>query len=203
MDESLAKAVAATWELCGGASLGEGAKLMLLKKLDQYSPDRLRRALDRCLSECRGRIVIGDITSRIKDDRPGPEEAWAEIPKHEADSTVWTDEQRISWGVAAPLLEQGDRVAARLAFVEKYRELCIEARLQNRPVDWVYSPGTDAHGRAAALVKAVNLGRLTPAQARKIEPCLPPLPGEPRALPPKDQSQIAELVGGLLPKMGV
>ncbi len=50
------------------------------------------------------------------------------LPYDESTSVVWTDEMCQAWGVAAPLLEDGDKVGARMAFKESYARLIEEAR---------------------------------------------------------------------------
>lgn len=103
--------------------------------------------------------IIGKL--QAMDGRPGPEEAWSMIPRDEATSVVWTDEMSQAFGVALPLLEEGDQIAARMAFLERYRTLMQKARDSGEPVNWWPSLGTDQRGREVALLEARDKGRLT------------------------------------------
>lgn len=103
--------------------------------------------------------IIGKLQSM--DGRPGPEEAWSMIPRDESSSVVWTEEMAEAFGVANPLLNEGDQVAARMAFTERYRALVQQARDAGKPVKWMPSLGTDRLGREGALLEAESKGRLT------------------------------------------
>lgn len=82
------------------------------------------------------------------------------IPHGEETTVVWTKECKDAHSVAAPLLEQGDKVAARMAFLESYRKLTADARANHTPVSWEISLGWDAKGREGPLLAAVAQGRL-------------------------------------------
>ncbi len=117
-------------------------------------------------------LTIQDVVSRIDDGRPGPEEAWAMIPKDEAGSVVWSEEMALAFGVARHLLDEGDSVGARMAFKESYAKHVSVARDQGRPVRWSPSLGHDPRGRDAALSEAVTAGRLTYEHAQELSPAL-------------------------------
>lgn len=114
-----------------------------------------------------------DIIGRLQafDGRPGPEEAWAIVAPtigDESVSIVWTDEMAQAWGVAREL--EGDRVASRMAFLERYRVLVQEARAQGIAPHWTPSLGHDPTSREAALLDAVAKGRLAQAHVVKLLP---------------------------------
>ena len=83
------------------------------------------------------------------------------MPRDESATVVWTQDMASAWGIALPLLEEGDQVAARMAFVEQYRKLVQAARDRGEPARWTPSLGTDVGGRERALMDAVERGRLT------------------------------------------
>jgi hypothetical protein len=97
---------------------------------------------------------------KVMDGRPGPEEAWAMLPTDESQSTAWTDEMAQAWGIALPLIEDGDRIAARMAFKETYAKLVTAARDQKQPIRWSMSFGDDKNSRQTALADAVRLKRI-------------------------------------------
>lgn len=103
------------------------------------------------------------------DGRPGTEEAWSMLPKDEYTSIVWSDEMRIAFGVAAPLMHE-DRIAARMAFKEKYESLVKQARSNAVGVKWSVSYGIDKQGREAAIKEAMDKNRISISTAQKMLP---------------------------------
>ena len=177
MTPQLIRRLAVVWRLCGGVELDQPTQEALVAVLSEYAPNAVSVSLDKCLRECRGRITIGDVTSRIDDGRPGANEAWAQIPSGEDDAVVWSDEMAQAYGIAGVVMA-ADRIAGRIAFLEAYERLCAAARHCKTVVNWTFSPGRSHAANEAALIKAVNLGRFTAAEARRLEPGLPRLPGE-------------------------
>lgn len=161
----LAKAVAVTAELTG-TNLSETAIRVMLDDLARYPAPQVMGALTRCRRELKGRLTIADILTRLDDGRPGAEEAWAMVPKGEADTVVWTEEMSRAMSVAHDLLDRGDDVGARMAFKELYLRECQSARDRNIPVSWSVSFGWDTQGRESVIRAAVARGRLTSDQAR-------------------------------------
>jgi hypothetical protein len=158
--KTLTEALAVTAELTGTV-LSDAAARLMAADLARYPEARVLEALSRCRRELKGRLTIADVISRIDDGRPGPEEAWAMVPKDESASVVWTAEISHAFGVAYPLMRDGENVQARMAFVEAYREACRKARDEGMPVSWTASLGHDPQGREAVLLEAQRLGRLS------------------------------------------
>jgi hypothetical protein len=163
----LIQAVAVTAELCG-RTFSEGAARMFVQDLAGFPEQAVIKALARCRREVKGMLTIQDVITRIDDGRPGAEEAWAQMPFDESQSVVWTDEMCRAFGVARGLLEEGDKVAARMAFKEAYTRMVGESRDLGRPVVWTPSLGYDKNGHAAELSEAVSLGRLSYEHAESI-----------------------------------
>lgn len=169
--EQLVQAIAVTAELCGRTFSPEAARVFVAD-LDGFDERAVAAALKRCRREVRGVLTVQDVVSRIDDGRPGPEQAWAMLPKTERDSCVWTDEMREAFGAALPLLEQGDRVAARMAFKEVYAGLVNAARDARKAPNWAPTLGFDVRGREQALSEAVSRGQLSLEVARGYMPAL-------------------------------
>ena len=167
----LLEAIAVTAELCGRV-LSPAAAQMFCADLSPYPAPQVVAALARCRKEVRGMLTVQDVVSRLDDGRPGPEEAWAALPKDEASSAVWTDEMSEAFGVAAPLLEAGDKIGARMAFKEIYVARVSAARDAGRPVNWTATLGHDPRGRDGVLIEAVARKRLTLAQAMDYSPMM-------------------------------
>lgn len=170
--DSLLQAVAVTAELCG-RTFSEGAARVFVGDLSAYPEPAVLAALTRCRREVKGVLTVQDVVSRLDDGRPGVEEAWASLPFDESKTVVWTDEMCRAFGVALPLLDEGDKVGARMAFKEVYTKLCGESRDAGIPVQWTPSLGHDVDGRAVALSEAVAAGRLGFDHAAEICPALP------------------------------
>ena len=167
MRVELIEKIAVTFEMCGGVSLSDKAKEMIIADLERYPADSVSRALDRCRSEVRGRMSPADIIQRIDDGRPGADEAWALCPSGEADSTVWTEEIARAFETVRMMR---DHVAARRSFIDTYRRLITEARGRGEPVRWSPSLGHDPGGRERAIRAAVDAGRLTSGRAELLLP---------------------------------
>lgn len=169
MGISLVAELRATAELCG-TTLSETAAELLYEELRRYPEAQIRGALSRCRREIKGRLTVAEILSRLDDGRPGPEEAWGMIPKTEAETAVLTTEMLYASGAAQPLLDMGDRVAARMAFRERYIQLVADARAAGTPAQWQVSLGHDRAGRDGPIHQAVARGWLTAAQADRYLP---------------------------------
>jgi hypothetical protein len=167
------QAVAVTAELCG-RTFNEGVARVFVDDLSGFEEQAILKALTRCRREVRGVLTVQDVISRIDDGRPGVEEAWAMMPADEAQSVVWTDEMAEAFGIARGLLDDGDKVAARMAFKEAYTRLIGAARDSKRKVNWTPSLGYDKHGREAVLTEAVAKGRLSYDHAQQMVPQLAP-----------------------------
>jgi hypothetical protein len=109
--------------------------------------------------------IIAILTA--KDGRPTADEAWSMIPRDENASVIWTDEMSKAYGIAAPLLEHGDPVAARRAFIDRYQSEVARNRAAGIPVHAWPSWGWDERGRSAALAHAVEIG-LLPARTAAL-----------------------------------
>ena len=153
-----------------GRDISAGVISVYFSALEQYSLADIRAALTahaRDPEEGRFMPLPAHLIGKLqaKDGRPTAEEAWAMCPRSEYESVVWTDEMAQAYGIAAPLLEHGDQVAARKAFIDRYESLVQKARAAGTPVKVSPSFGWDAAGRDAAVQKAVNAGLLTQERA--------------------------------------
>lgn len=161
VSDTLIKALHVTREVIGCEPVSDAAMKVMLRDLAGYPEEQVLAALKRCMREVKGRYLpLAEILQRLDDGRPGPEEAWAAIPKDEAASIVWSTEMRDAYAVARPLIVLEDLVAARVAFLEKYKVLVQQSRDARYPVKWEVSLGTDKDGRELALLDAAQKGRM-------------------------------------------
>lgn len=98
------------------------------------------------------------------------DEAWALMPKSEMDSCMLTNETAQAMAAADPLLQSGDRVAARMAFKGAYERLVETAKVEGRQPVFFPSLGGDVPGRAAMLGAAVKAGQYQLEAAINIAP---------------------------------
>jgi hypothetical protein len=169
--ERLIKELVVTAQLMG-QELETDAARMFTEELSRFPESQVLEALARCRRELRSRLTLADVISRLDDGRPGPNEAWAMLPRSESQSVVWTEEMAAAMVSAQPLLAAGDSVAARMAFLEHYGRLVSDARRLHVPVRWMPSLGHDPNGRVAALREAIEKNRLSSTHAEKLLPHL-------------------------------
>ena len=153
-----------------GQELSDEAIALMTAELRIYPEPDVQAALRRCRTELR-KITLADILDRLPGGHPGVEEAWAIVGpslSNEGLTLVWTDEMREAFGSAAALTD--DKVAARMAFKEKYTALMSEARQQRKRPRWSVSLGWDVAGRESALQHAVQQQRLSPAVMQQYLP---------------------------------
>ena len=155
--------LAATAELMGQA-ISPTAIAIMAQDLSEYPQDMVLKALTQVRRESKFKLTLAAIIEQIEklnpDGRPGADEAWAMIPRDEATSAVMTVEMAEAMGVAQPLLDEGDQVAARMAFKAVYERIVDANKRNGVNQKWFASIGHDKGGREAVLAEAVRLGRI-------------------------------------------
>lgn len=159
----IAQAVAATAEVLGQEITATAAE-MIADDLAEYPDQMIADALKTCRRELTGKLTLAAILDRAHaaDGRPGRDEAWsiALDGSDEFNTVVLTDEIRQAMSAATPILEAGDKVGARMAFLSAYDRLVADARREKRPVSWSVSLGYDPDLRTRAIENAVRLQQL-------------------------------------------
>lgn len=100
----------------------------------------------------------------------GADEAWALMPKSESDSAMLTNEIAEAMAAVSPLLEVGDKNAARMAFRAAYERLVGKAKIEGRAPKFFPSFGNDPAGRVTMLAGAVQKGQISLENATKALP---------------------------------
>lgn len=171
----LLESIAATAEIMG-REISPSAAMVMAQDLAQYPADVVVQALANLRRDAKARFSTGAIIEQIEklqpDGRPGADEAWAMIPQDEAATVVWTDEMAQAFGIARPLLNEGDKIGARMAFRDAYNRIVEQNKRSGVAVRWVPSLGHDPAGREIALTEAARLGRLGHAQVAGLLPHL-------------------------------
>lgn len=159
----LASAIIATAEAMG-QEMNPGTAAIMAEDLSAYPVPVVRAALKACRFEVKGKLVMADILQRVQagDGRPGKDEAWAiaMTTNDEFETVVLTDEIQLALAAAKPVLDAGDKIGARMAFISAYERFVAQARGDVKPVNWHVSVGFDANRRTAAITKAVQMQRI-------------------------------------------
>ncbi len=94
-------------------------------------------------------------------------------PHDEASSAIITNEIAEAMGVAQPLLNEGDKVGARMAFKTAYERITENNKANGIYPKWFPSLGSDPTGRELVITEAVRLGRLPQSTITALLP--PPI----------------------------
>lgn len=149
------KTLHATVELLG-LTMSEDAAELFVEDLAGYPEHQVIGALARCRKEVRGRLTPRDVIDRLDDGRLTADEAWAQVPKSECDSIVWTNEMAHAWSIAAPAWFAGDRAAAARAFRDAYTNAVSRSRDLRIQPEWSVSLGTDRQQAFQVVEAAVR-----------------------------------------------
>jgi hypothetical protein len=112
--------------------------------------------------------IIAILDTLHPDGRLSADEAWAMIPRDEASSVVMTDEMAEAFGIAKPLLDARDQIAARMAFKSAYERIVEAHRVAGIAPKWFPSLGHDKAGRDMVISEAVRMGRLGVEHAKLL-----------------------------------
>lgn len=166
----LASAICATAEAMG-QEMNPGTAAMMAEDLCAYPVPAVKAALKACRFEVKGKLAMADILQRVQasDGRPGKDEAWAiaMTTNDEFETVVLTDEIQLALAAAKPVLDAGDKIGARMAFISAYERFVGQARQDTKQVNWHVSVGFDAGRRIQAVTKAVELKRIPREHGQK------------------------------------
>lgn len=124
----------------------------------------------------RGRFfpLPADISYQLPNEQDAwltADEAWATVPKSESDSAAMCDETASALLVANDLINNGDMIAARRAFIDHYNRLVDQAKHENRKPKWFPSYGSEKETRYIADSQIVERNNLMlPQEERKALP---------------------------------
>lgn len=191
----LLEMISATAELMG-KEISPTAAAVMANDLSVYPHDVAIKALD-ALRKSQGKFSVGAVIEQIEklqpDGRPGADEAWAMIPKDEYTSAVMTEEMSEAYGIALPLLNDGDKYGARKAFIESYQRIVEKNKLAGIAPKWFPSLGRYPEMRTTVLQEAVRLGRIGAEHAERIMPTdILKLPDNTKRLAIEDKTPISD-----------
>ncbi|GAB2798955.1 hypothetical protein GCM10027040_27410 [Halomonas shantousis] len=170
---ALAEQIGATAELLGHEMRDTVVNLMV-RDLKPYNRPEVEQALARCRAELSGRLTLAAILERMPSANAflSPNEAWALAltSQDEHETVIWTREVAVAKGVAQPVLEQGDKVGARMAFISAYEREVAATKAEGRQPEWQLSLGHDPVRRQEAAQKAVTTGLLPAPEVAHLLP---------------------------------
>lgn len=147
---------------------------MWMGALSKFPAGSVKRSAESYVLSSKYRPQLADIVNgciaQLAGGWLGADEAWALMPKSESESAMLTEEIAQAMAAAAPLLEVGDRVAARMAFRDAYTRLTDLAKIEGRLPVFFPSFGTDASGRVTVLANAVRAGQINLERATEALP---------------------------------
>ncbi|RUR38516.1 hypothetical protein [Vreelandella populi] len=171
--EQLLEQLYATAEVLGSEIKPAAASLMI-RDLRQYPRAEIEQSLARCRSELTGRLTLAAILERMPsaDAFLSANEAWALAlsGQDDLDTIVWTEEVAAAMGVARPVLDLGDKVGARMAFIGAYDREIAKAKAEGRKPKWQVSLGYSPERRQDAISEAIKLGRLEAPEVQHLLP---------------------------------
>lgn len=163
--EHILRTLVATAEVMGG-EMKPTTALVMAQDLDEYPFHEVMTALNRVRKEATGKLTLKAIIDMLSPGRDwlSANEAWSlALPAaDERNTVVWTREARDAFNIALPLLEEGDKIGARMAFIAAYERSVSIAKAAGGAPNVEVSEGWDKQLRAVAVDQAVNRGLLPP-----------------------------------------
>jgi hypothetical protein len=162
--EKLILALMATAEVMGG-EIKPNVALVIVDDLNGYQLVDVLQALTRVRREHTGKLTLKVILDLLAPAGGwiSANEAWAlALPAaDEAATVVWTQEMAKAWAVSKPILDGGDKIGARMAFIPAYERFVDQAKRESRLPHYEISAGWDANMRELAVKNAVSVGLLS------------------------------------------
>lgn len=172
--EKLIVSLMATAEVMG-SEIKPNVALVMVDDLSGYQLADVLQALTRVRREHTGKLTLKVILEILAPAGGwiSANEAWAiALPAaDEAATVVWTQEMAKAWAVSKPILDAGDKIGARMAFIPAYDRFVDQAKRESRTPHYEISAGWDANLRELAVQNAVTAGLLPePLQDTKALP---------------------------------
>lgn len=163
--EKLVVALMATAEVMG-SEIKPNVAVVMVDDLSAYPLTDVLQALTRVRREHTGKLTLKVILEILAPAGGwiSANEAWAiALPAaDEAATVVWTQEMAKAWAIAKPILDAGDKIGARMAFIPAYERFVDQAKRESRTPHYEISVGWDANLRELAVQNAVTVGLLPP-----------------------------------------
>lgn len=191
----------AAYELLGKTPqakiISAGSKALFFGALAQYPLADVLAALNAHIQEGTFTPVPNDIKTQIEKHAAAvwidANEAWAQVPKLESDAGILNQVTAGALAAAQPLIDDGDMIGARMAFIKAYDARVAKAKVdpdpaQRIPKAWVSGGNQpqrfqDPHGERQMLLEQGRAAGLLPAPKEPEQaPQLSHTPAQPSRL---------------------
>jgi len=172
--DSFSQMLDSAYEAVGKQAMGSAGKAIVFRSLSDVSMEDFGAALTAHLSDPSCGMfapTAAHIRSQLAkfaeaDGRPGADEAWAIAlsGQDEGRTIITNDDIAAAFTAIRPILDAGDEVGARMAFLQAYRRVVAEARAAKTALRWWPSLGCDKKSREPVLLEAYRTGKLPRAQ---------------------------------------
>ena len=175
--ERFQELIGGLYEMRGKPAPSRTVKALWYRALVDFDLDDIQAAMDRYLSDQSQGMEMPQPRHILRFLAPqqmrlSADEAWAIAltAQDENDTVIWTDEIAEASAVATPILDEGDKIGARMAFRSAYERIVAEKG--SCPPVVMVSLGYDRQRRDEAIKLAVEQGRIGHEEARRIAPSL-------------------------------
>lgn len=180
---NLVKALAVTAEAMG-TTLSDAAIDIMVMDLEGFEFNKVIAALTRCRREKRPPLTLAMIIELVSPSSGylTANEAWAlALPaEDERNTVVWSKEAREAFNSVRPILDAGDKIGARMAFIAAYDRYVGASKLAGEAPVMEVSAGWDMELRKVAVEQAVIRGFLPPPKPAEDQLLLSDLSPEAR-----------------------
>lgn len=147
---------------------------MWMRELARYPAGSVQRSAENFIRTSKFKPQLSEIVKGCEAQTPTlwltSDEAWARMPKTEAESAMLCQETAEALALAMPLLADGEESAARLAFRGAYNRLVEKAKIEGRAPAYFLAQGSDRGHQVEVLLQAVSIGQIGVDQAKVIMP---------------------------------
>ncbi len=185
--------------------ISAGSKALFFSALVQYPLAEVRAGLAAHIQEGTFTPVPNDIKTQIEKHAAAvwvdANEAWAQVPKLESDAGILNQVTAAALAVAQPLIDEGDMIGGRVAFIKAYDTRVALAKAhpdpaQRVPAAWVSGGNQpqrfqDPHGERQMLLERGQRAGLLPA------PLLTPSTPQLAAPSAADYAKFKQALAGL------
>ena len=147
---------------------------MWCRGLERFPDGAVRRSVANHIMTNKFKPQLADIVQGCNAQQEnlwlGAEEAWATVPKHESETALMTKEVAEALGIAQTLLDDGDRIGARMSFKDAYTRLVERSKALGKKPEYFVSLGTDPVSRINALADGVRTNKIAIGRATELVP---------------------------------
>lgn len=173
MDEEIARAIALLQTEYDIKPFTDDRAEMWMNALCDFAPGSVLKSAQNYMRTNKFKPQLADIVQGCEALTPlawlDAEEAWARLPKSEADSAMLTSELAEAWAVAKQFIPH-DMVSARMSFKGTYGRLVAKAHMEFRRPKYFPSFGSEKSQQGTMLAQAVKDGLIQLQVALDVKP---------------------------------